>query len=89
MFISISGCHSITIQLHIQNALRAVMRSSQKGVIGNVRSVKDCPTAYRLRLVPYPTGFSHIIKNLANWDLYNYSSNFPHFTGFPACPLVK
>ena len=24
-----------------------------------------------------------------NWNLYNYSSNFPHFTGFPACPLVK
>ena len=24
-----------------------------------------------------------------NWDLYNYSSNFPHFTGFSACPLVK
>lgn len=22
-------------------------------------------------------------------DLYNYSSNFPHFIGFPACPLVK
>lgn len=25
----------------------------------------------------------------ANWHLYNYSSNFPHFIGFPACPLVK
>ena len=25
----------------------------------------------------------------ANWNLYNYSSNFPHFTGFSACPLVK
>ena len=24
-----------------------------------------------------------------NWDLYNYSSNFPYFTGFPACSLVK
>ena len=24
-----------------------------------------------------------------NWNLYNYSSNFPHFTGFSACPLVK
>ena len=24
-----------------------------------------------------------------NWNLYNYSSNFPHFIGFPACPLVK
>ena len=27
--------------------------------------------------------------DLINWNLYNYSSNFPHFTGFPACPLVK
>ena len=27
--------------------------------------------------------------SLANWNLYNYSSNFPHFIGFPACPLVK
>ena len=24
-----------------------------------------------------------------NWHLYNYSSNFPHFIGFPAYPLVK
>ena len=24
-----------------------------------------------------------------NFNLYNYSSNFPHFIGFPACPLVK
>ena len=24
-----------------------------------------------------------------NFDLYNYSSNFPYFTGFPACSLVK
>ncbi|MBP8738911.1 MAG: hypothetical protein KBH48_00700, partial [Mediterraneibacter sp.] len=23
-----------------------------------------------------------------NWNLYNYLSNFPHFIGFPACPLV-
>ena len=28
-------------------------------------------------------------SNLTNLDLYNYSSNFPHFIGFPACPLVK
>ena len=28
-------------------------------------------------------------KDLKNWSLYNYSSNFPHFIGFPACPLVK
>ena len=27
--------------------------------------------------------------DLINWYLYNYSSNFPHFIGFPACPLVK
>ena len=27
--------------------------------------------------------------DLINWYLYNYSSNFPHFTGFSACPLVK
>ena len=26
---------------------------------------------------------------LTNWNLYNYSSNFPYFTGFPACSLVK
>lgn len=24
-----------------------------------------------------------------NCNLYNYLSNFPHFIGFPACPLVK
>ena len=29
-----------------------------------------------------PNGYS-------NWNLYNYSSNFPYFTGFPACSLVK
>ena len=29
------------------------------------------------------------IKEYSNWNLYNYSSNFPHFIGFPACPLVK
>ena len=27
--------------------------------------------------------------DLINWNLYNYLSNFPHFIGFPACPLVK
>ena len=27
--------------------------------------------------------------NSTNWSLYNYLSNFPHFIGFPACPLVK
>ena len=27
--------------------------------------------------------------SLSNWNLYNYLSNFPHFIGFPACPLVK
>ena len=26
---------------------------------------------------------------LRTLNLYNYSSNFPHFTGFSACPLVK
>jgi len=29
------------------------------------------------------------IKEYSNWNLYNYLSNFPHFIGFPACPLVK
>ena len=29
------------------------------------------------------------IAETENWNLYNYSSNFPHFIGFPACPLVK
>ena len=29
------------------------------------------------------------IKEYPNWNLYNYLSNFPHFIGFPACPLVK
>ena len=29
------------------------------------------------------------IKEYPNCNLYNYSSNFPHFTGFSACPLVK
>ena len=28
-------------------------------------------------------------KGYGNWNLYNYSSNFPYFTGFPACSLVK
>ena len=27
--------------------------------------------------------------DLINWNLYNYSSNFPYFTGLPACSLVK
>mgnify|MGYP001695923935 CR=1 FL=1 len=27
--------------------------------------------------------------HVGNWNLYNYSSNFPYFTGFPACSLVK
>ncbi|MFR6667086.1 MAG: hypothetical protein ACLUQX_13230, partial [Thomasclavelia spiroformis] len=34
--------------------------------IGCVRSVKDCPTAYRLRLVPLPHWIS------TNWDLFYY-----------------
>lgn len=31
----------------------------------------------------------NMIIDQINWNLYNYSSNFPHFIGFPACPLVK
>lgn len=30
-----------------------------------------------------------VAQDTANWNLYNYSSNFPYFTGFPACSLVK
>ena len=33
-------------------------------------------------------GKVNLIK-YTNWNLYNYSSNFPYFTGFPACSLVK
>lgn len=29
------------------------------------------------------------IDFINNCNLYNYSSNFSHFIGFPACPLVK
>jgi len=28
-------------------------------------------------------------ERVPNSNLYNYSSNFPYFTGFPACSLVK
>lgn len=28
-------------------------------------------------------------EGVVNYNLYNYSSNFPYFTGFPACSLVK
>ena len=31
----------------------------------------------------------NIINKYPNCNLYNYLSNFPHFIGFPACPLVK
>lgn len=30
-----------------------------------------------------------LINMSTNLHLYNYLSNFPHFIGFPACPLVK
>ena len=33
--------------------------------------------------------FLNDFLNSPNWNLYNYSSNFPYFTGFPACSLVK
>ena len=41
--------------------------------------------------VTRPTFYRHFKDkyDLINWNLYNYSSNFPHFIGFPACPLVK
>ncbi len=34
-------------------------------------------------------GFEVEESKIINLNLYNYSSNFPHFIGFPACPLVK
>lgn len=38
----------------------------------------------------FDNGVSLLTANQSvNWNLYNYSSNFPHFIGFPACPLVK
>ena len=31
----------------------------------------------------------YVDRRNTNCNLYNYSSNFPYFTGFPACSLVK
>ena len=39
--------------------------------------------------IPLSEIFNDTGLSKLNWDLYNYSSNFPHFIGFPACPLVK
>ena len=39
--------------------------------------------------IPLSEIFNDTGLSKLNWNLYNYSSNFPHFTGFPACPLVK
>ena len=33
--------------------------------------------------------YSDAFEAEKNCNLYNYSSNFPYFTGFPACSLVK
>ena len=39
--------------------------------------------------IPLSEIFNDTGLSKLNWNLYNYSSNFPHFIGFPACPLVK
>ena len=42
-----------------------------------------------LGIMPERKSYREAIYSSTNWNLYNYSSNFPHFIGFPACPLVK
>lgn len=44
-------------------------------------------TAYRKNYDKHPDGENK--GKYINCSLYNYSSNFPYFTGFPACSLVK
>ena len=39
--------------------------------------------------IPCPLHHNYYVFTSTNLNLYNYSSNFPHFIGFPACPLVK
>ena len=39
--------------------------------------------------IPLSEIFNDTGLSKLNWNLYNYSSNFPYFTGFPACSLVK
>ena len=40
--------------------------------------------------IPLVAAIASVSTNVfLNWNLYNYLSNFPHFIGFPACPLVK
>ena len=39
--------------------------------------------------IPLSEIFNDTGLSKLNWNLYNYLSNFPHFIGFPACPLVK
>ena len=43
--------------------------------------------AYRQNYSKYTRGVN--TGKYINLNLYNYLSNFPHFIGFPACPLVK
>ena len=39
--------------------------------------------------IPCPLHHNYYVFASTNLKLYNYLSNFPHFIGFPACPLVK
>ena len=50
-----------------------------------IHCVREFREVYEKKSIPLYL----FIERYKNSDLYNYSSNFPHFIGFPACPLVK
>ena len=72
------------MKYRLAEAMKTCMRTMPVEKITVKEIVQECGTTrqtfYRYFLDKY---------DLINWNLYNYLSNFPHFIGFPACPLVK
>ena len=65
-----------------------MLKTFQTSYIGKKKS-RAVTALSLLFLMLCLTGCSMEGVPFANWNLYNYSSNFPYFTGFPACSLVK
>jgi len=78
-----SGCTSAKLLFIVKPGLLVLRVYEVLALSCSLRIFEKSKKPFEKRISPLSK------EKLANWNLYNYSSNFPYFTGFPACSLVK
>lgn len=90
--------HQFTLRLYYPADADLIAIRLKKGR-GFTAEVRRCLGSYgkkgaEVPKFPVPEDIEKYVRAvdrpiIVNLNLYNYSSNFPYFTGFPACSLVK